>query len=74
MKPAASDQLMHSWTPQQLLAVYDFCKLMAEHIWQEHEQVLINQMIQADQQHEPKRCSHTTDVNLELPFDDTDLT
>lgn len=71
MKQPLPDELMQNWSPEQLLAVYDFCKLMSEAIWQQHEDVLLEQMIDSDREREADLLERQTDNgNLELPFDD----
>ena len=58
------------WTPEQLLAVYDFSRELNEAIWQQHEDELLELMYERDQKsgHEPISCQRQD--NLELPFDD----
>lgn len=71
MKPVLSDELMQSWTPSQLLAVYDFCQMMSEQIWQQHEDALLDQMMEADRERGHELLDNSIQSeNLELPFDD----
>ena len=70
MKPGLPYELMQNWTPQQLLAVYDFCRLMSEGIWQQHEDTLLQLMIELDRDTESEPLDNNTGDNLELPFDD----
>jgi hypothetical protein len=65
--------MMETWSPEQKLAVYDFCRLISETLWQHYNDVLLEQMINTDRNNgfEPlNNCSHR---NLELPFEDDDL-
>ena len=66
MKQGLPYELMQNWTPEQLLAVYDFCRLMSEAIWQQHEDTLLEQMIDSDRESDLL----DNNDNLELPFDD----
>jgi len=71
MKNELPYELMQNWTPEQLLAVYDFCRLMSEAIWLQHEDTLLEQMIDSDQAGKSGLQAQQTDhLNLELPFND----
>lgn len=63
--------LIDEWPPAQKLAVYDFCRLMSEILWQHYEDILLEEMIKIDRENGFEH--HLDDRNLDLPFDD-DLT
>lgn len=69
MKPSLPYELMQNWTPEQRLAVYDFCRLMSEAIWLQHKDALLEQMIDSDRELD-LLDDNTNNDNLELPFDD----
>lgn len=71
MKNDFPEKLMRNWTPQQVLAVYDFCRLMSDAIWQQHEDTLLNQMVAEDHQ-SAHELDDTRSDNLELPFNDVE--
>lgn len=61
---------MEQWTPEQLLAVVDFCQMLSDSIWLHHDQRLIEYL---DKQNPPPRISwpdEPVEINLQLPFDD----
>lgn len=70
MNERALFELTQHWTPDQLLALYDFCRLMEEVLWQRHEDTLLEQMIIRDQENGFEPFSSHRQENLELPFDD----
>jgi hypothetical protein len=60
--------IMKTWSPEQKLAVYDFCRLFSEILWQHDRDGLLEAMIRDD-----RDLDHADDLrnrNLELPFDD----
>lgn len=60
--------LENDWTPEQALAVYDFCQLLTETLWQRYEDILIEQIIDNDQR---RGFHHSRDIeSFEPPFDD----
>jgi len=64
--------LIDEWTPAQKLAVYDFCRLMSELLWQQDRDLLLEEMMRIDR---ANGCEHQADDrNLELPFGDDELT
>jgi hypothetical protein len=65
--------LIDEWTPAQKLAVYDFCRLMSEILWQHYEDILLEEMMRIDHDNGLDHFNTAVDRNLELPFDD-DLT
>ena len=62
--------IMQSWTPEQKLAVYDFCRIMSEVLWQHDRDNLLQAMIHDDQQRGFEHAVDPNNPNLELPFDD----
>jgi hypothetical protein len=65
--------MMQHWSPEQKLAVYDFCRLISETLWQHYEDVLLEQMINADRDNGFENLNNASHRNLELPFEDDDL-
>ena len=63
-------ELTQHWTPEQLLAVYDFSRQLNEAIWQQHETELLELMYERDQKCGHESISRHQQDNLELPFDD----
>ncbi|MCB1873317.1 MAG: hypothetical protein KDI49_15165 [Gammaproteobacteria bacterium] len=59
--------LFNEWTPAQKLAVYDFCRLMSELLWQQHRDLLLEEMMRIDRANGFEHLAD--DRNLELPFD-----
>ena len=62
--------IMDTWSADQKLAVYDFCRLISEILWQHDRDGLLQAMIRDDQQ---RGFDHNYDFdnpNLELPFED----
>ena len=70
MKPEPFFPLIEAWSPAQKLAVYDFCRLLSETLWQQYEDELIDEMIRLDRTNGFAPLRDTDDRNLELPFDD----
>jgi hypothetical protein len=66
--PSPPLSIMETWSPEQKLAVYDFCRLISEMLWQQDRDRLLQAMIRDDQEH---GFEHAHDnPNLELPFED----
>lgn len=63
-------ELTQQWTPEQLLAAYDFCCLMSDTLWLLHEDTLLELMVERDRISDNNPCSCEQNDNLELPFDD----
>jgi hypothetical protein len=64
-------ELTQQWTPEQLLAAYDFCCLMSDTLWQQHEDTLLELMVERDRiSDNNNRSGCQQSDNLELPFDD----
>lgn len=70
MNPRGPLELTERWTPEQLLAAYDLCCLMSDTLWQQHEDTLLEQMIERDREHPEEPISGQHHGNLELPLDD----
>ena len=69
-RPTLPLSIMESWSPEQKLAVYDFCRIIGEVLWQHDRDGLLKAMIRDDRD---RGCDHADDPdnpNLELPFDD----
>lgn len=62
--------LIDAYTPAQKLAVYDFCRLMSEILWQRYEDVLLEEMMRIDHDNGFDHLNREAGHNLELPFDD----
>ena len=62
--------IMQTWSPEQKLAVYDFCRIISESLWQHDRDSLLQAMILDDQQHGFEHAHDPDNPNLELPFDD----
>jgi len=62
--------IMQSWSPEQKLALYDFCRILSEVLWQQDRDSLLQAMIHDDQQHGFAHAHDPDNPNLELPFDD----
>lgn len=60
--------LMKHWSPAQTLAAYDYCRLMSEMLWNQYQDVLLEEMIRQDKLTEPM-VRNTGDENLQLPFE-----
>lgn len=61
---------MPQWTPKQLLAVHEFCQILADTIWQKHGDKLIHHIRQEEDKLYAPRAAPVYNVNLELPFMD----
>ena len=70
MNPRQLRELTQQWTPEQLLAAYDFCCLMSDTLWLQHEDVLLELMVERDRISDNTPCIGDQNDNLELPFDD----
>lgn len=70
MNPRRLLELTERWTPEQLLAAYDFCCLMSDTLWQQHEDTLLEQMVERDREKTEEPINGQYHDNLELPFDD----
>ena len=70
MKPEPLFPLTEEWSPAQKLAVYDFCRLLSETLWQHYENDLIEEMIRLDRANGFTPLTDVDERNLELPFDD----
>jgi hypothetical protein len=69
-RPTLALSMMETWSPEQRLAVYDFCRLISEILWQHDRDGLLEAMIRDDHK---RGFDHTGDLdnpNLELPFED----
>ena len=69
-RPTLPLSMMETWSPEQRLAVYDFCRLISEILWQHDRDGLLQAMIRDDQE---RGFDHDYDFdnrNLELPFED----
>jgi len=62
--------LIDACTPAQKLAVYDFCRLLSEILWQRYEDALLEEMMRIDQDNGFDHFNTEIGHNLELPFDD----
>ena len=62
--------LIDACTPAQKLAVYDFCRLMSEILWQRYEDILLEEMMRIDRDNGFDHLNTEASRNLELPFDD----
>lgn len=70
MKTLSLLESMDTWTPDQLLAVHDFCQQMAETIWQQHSETLIDHLRKEEHARRIQWPEPTREENLWLPFDD----
>jgi len=73
MKPAPLFPLAETWSSAQKLAVYDFCRLLSETLWQQYQDELLDEMLREDQRHGFDLMRDADNANLELPFDDDPL-
>jgi hypothetical protein len=60
---------MDQWTPSQVLAVYDFCQLLTETLWQRYGDILLEQMIDIDRENGFYPVEPPLDDVLQQPFD-----
>ena len=74
MKPPPLFALTEEWSPAQKLAVYDFCRLLSETLWLQYEDVLLEEMMRIDRANGFTDPCAAEERNLELPFDDDELT
>jgi hypothetical protein len=65
--------IMETWSTSQKLAVYDFCKILSELLWQQYEEVLIEEMIRLDHERGLDEYGLYDESQGELPFDYDDL-
>ncbi len=69
-RPSIPLSIIDTWSPEQKLAVYDFCRLISEILWQHDRDGLLEAMIRDDND---RGFNHAYDIdnrNLELPFED----
>ncbi len=62
--------IMQTWSPEQKLAVYDFCRLISETLWQDDRDGLLEAMIRDDHVRGFDHADDFDNRNLQLPFDD----
>lgn len=62
--------VMETWSVEQKLAVYDFCRLISEILWQHDHDRLLEAMIRDDHERGFNHTSLIDNPNLELPFED----
>ncbi|MFK7893989.1 MAG: hypothetical protein AB8B63_24455 [Granulosicoccus sp.] len=70
MKTLSLLESMDTWTPEQLLAVHDFCQQMGEMIWVQYSETLIEHLRQEEHAQRIRWPEPAKDENLSLPFDD----
>lgn len=70
MKTLPLLESLDTWTPEQLLAVHDFCQQMAEMIWQHHSDTLIDHLRKQEHSRRIDWPELPVETNLSLPFDD----
>jgi hypothetical protein len=63
-------ELLDTWTPEQLLAVHDFCQQMSEMIWHHHSETLIDHLRTQEHCQRIDLSEPPVETNLSLPFDD----
>lgn len=61
---------MEQWTPEQLLAVVDFCQMLSDSIWLHHDQRLIEYLKTKDASPRISWPDEAVDINLQLPIED----
>ena len=61
---------LDTWTPEQLLAVYDFCQMMGETIWQLRSEDLVDHLRRKENASATNWPATVEEENLPLPFDD----
>ena len=69
-RPTLPLSMMETWSPEQRLAVYDFCRLISETLWQHDHDRLLEAMIRDDQARGFDHAYDLDNQNLELPFED----
>ena len=62
--------IMETWSAEQKLAVYDFCRIISEILWQHDRDGLLQAMIRDDNERGLDHNSDLDNPNLELPFED----
>ena len=70
MKTLSLLESLDSWTPEQLLAVHDFCQQMGEMIWTHHSDTLIDYLRKQERYQRIDWPEPPAETNLPLPFDD----
>ena len=70
MKPLSLLESLDRWTPEQLLAVHDFCQLMSDTIWKQHSEQLIAHLRLEESAPRIDWPKPAGEENLKLPFDD----
>ncbi len=62
---------IESWTVEEAVAVYEFCTMMQDHLWQQHEIALNEHILEREGRHDPDYVlDQDRQQNLTLPFDD----
>ena len=62
---------IESWTVEEAVAVYEFCTMMQDHLWQQHELALSEHILEREGRGEPDYLrDREGEQNLDLPFDD----
>lgn len=61
---------MEQWTPEQLLAVVDFCQMLSDSIWLHHDQRLIEYLETKDTSPRISWPDEAVEINLQLPLED----
>jgi len=61
---------MDAWTPEQLLAVHDFCQQIEQLIWQNYSETLIDHLQKQEHFQKSTWPEPAVETNLSLPFDD----
>jgi len=62
--------IIDTWSADQKLAVYDFCRLISEILWQHDREGLLEAMIRDDQARGFDHAGNLDNRHLELPFED----
>ena len=68
--PPSILSIMQNWSAEQKLAVYDFCRLTSEILWQYDRDDLLDAMIRDDLDRGFDHHGDLDNCNLELPFED----
>ncbi len=66
MSTAPLLESMRHWSPEQLLAVHDFCQMVSETLWKHYADELLEHLDTKDY----GGSASTVEVDLPLPFDD----
>ena len=69
-RPTLPLSMMETWSPEQRLAVYDFCRLISEILWQHDRDGLLEAMIRDDHKRDFDHTGDLDNPNLERPFED----